>query len=291
MESLVRRELDFVYACALRQARFDSHLAQDITQAVFILLARKSGTFERKLRANVNLRDWLFVTTRYVAKNALKMAAPTTISRATRGGGACNARVGDSSDDRRSPSPLRDQLSPMIDEAIARLSSSDRAGVLLSFFDNKTYREVGMSLGVSEDAARKRVNRAIDKMRAFFASRGVAVDGAAGAVVFSAARATRRGSAGIGEFDSQWRVVGFIRSDNELPAGPRSEQDVHVREAETGGERDRRKRYRRRVERGAARASRRAEKPAVSRHAQLVRTGRTAIRRSRSSTMALRLSA
>ena len=48
--------------------------------------------------------------------------------------------------------PLRERLTPLIDEAVARLSSTDRAGVLLSFFDNKTYREVGETMGVSEEA-------------------------------------------------------------------------------------------------------------------------------------------
>ncbi|CAN5548372.1 hypothetical protein BH09PLA1_BH09PLA1_29470 [soil metagenome] len=178
LEVLVRRELDFVYSAALRQANWDSHLAEDITQAVFILLARKAG----KLRHDVILRDWLFVTTRYAAKNALKIEARRRYhehrAAAERETASRAAEI----------APLRDQLAPLIDEAVARLSSLDRAGVLLSFFDNKTYREVGESLGVSEEAARKRIGRAVEKMLSFFASRGVTID-SAGVAVSSALRA------------------------------------------------------------------------------------------------------
>lgn len=175
LETLIRRELDFVYSAAIRQARFDCHLAQDITQAVFILLARKAP----KLRDDVILRDWLFLTTRYAAKNALKLEARRRYHEQR----AAMERDRTTEE----PEPLRDQLMPLIDEAVARLNSTDRAGVLLSFFDNKTYREVGVTLGVSEEAARKRVGRAIEKMRAFFAARGVRVERAAGAIVVSSA--------------------------------------------------------------------------------------------------------
>ncbi|MBC8104946.1 MAG: sigma-70 family RNA polymerase sigma factor [Anaerolineae bacterium] len=184
LEALVRRELDFVYAAAVRQANFDRHLAQDITQAVFILLARKAG----KLRHDVILRDWLFVTTRYAARNALKIEARRRYHE--RRAAAERSHAIDSND----VAPLRERLAPLIDEAVARLSSADRAGVLLNFFDNKTYREVGEQLGVSEEAARKRVGRAIDKMRSFFAARGVTVDSAAGAVAVSSALRASAGS-------------------------------------------------------------------------------------------------
>jgi hypothetical protein len=88
------------------------------------------------------------------------------------------------------PEPAAPPLLPLLDEAIARLRGSERAGILLSFFDNKTYREVGQSLGVSEEAARKRVARAVQKLREFFASRGVAVPSAtAGSALATALQA------------------------------------------------------------------------------------------------------
>jgi RNA polymerase sigma factor (sigma-70 family) len=175
LEVLVRRELDFVYAAAVRQANWDRHLAEDITQAVFILLARKAG----QLRSGVILRDWLFVTTRYAVNNALKIEARRKFHE--RRAAMEKSAVSDAHE----ISPLRDRLISLIDEAVARLNTADRAGVLLSFFDNKTYREVGEALGVSEEAARKRVVRAIEKMRSFFASRGVTIDDANGVVAVS----------------------------------------------------------------------------------------------------------
>jgi RNA polymerase sigma factor (sigma-70 family) len=149
----------------MRQLQGNSHLAEDVTQAVFILLARKVAS----LRRDVVLREWLFITTRYAAKNALKMEARRRYHERH-----AAAQRQDLAATESSPQ----QMIPLLDEAIARLRSSERAGVLLSFFDNKTYREVGQTLGVSEEAARKRVARAVQKMRDFFVSRGVTVPSA-----------------------------------------------------------------------------------------------------------------
>ena len=167
-ELLVRRHIGFVYSSALRQVRARSgcaHLADDITQAVFILLANKATT----LRSDVMLRDWLFLTTRYAARNAMRADARRKHHEriaAARRAETIAAASGS----------LLDELSPMLDEGIASLRAADRRGVLMSFFDNLTFREVGRALGVSEDAARKRVARAVEKLRAFFDSRGIAVD-------------------------------------------------------------------------------------------------------------------
>jgi RNA polymerase sigma factor (sigma-70 family) len=163
MEQLVRRHIGFVYACALRQTSRDVHLAEDVTQAVFILLASKA----RSIGEGGMLRSWLFSTTRYAAANALKMQA----RRCYHERHAAAQRQDQASMMPSTPNPLL----PLLDEAIAHLGGTDRAGVLLSFFDNKTFREVGAALGVSEEAARKRVTRAVGKLRSFFASRGVTV--------------------------------------------------------------------------------------------------------------------
>ena len=168
MELIVRRHIGFVYASALRQVRArraTAHLADDITQAVFIVLAQKAS----KIRSDVMLRDWLFVTTRYAAKNALRMerrrAHHERIAAARRAEAIAPANE-----------TMLDQLSPLLDEGIASLGESERRGVLMSFFDDLPFREIGRAFGISEDAARKRVGRAVDKLRRFFVARGLTID-------------------------------------------------------------------------------------------------------------------
>jgi RNA polymerase sigma factor (sigma-70 family) len=172
LAELVRRNLPFVYGCAVRQVRDDVHLAEDVAQAVFILLATR-GARIRLSRPGATLQSWLFITTRFAAANALKMRARRRYHERHAAKRRAAAHDPTTRDD---PWP---SMAPLLDEAIARLSETDRSGVLLRFFSNKTFRQVGAALGMSEEAARKRVRRAVGKMRSFFASRGVAVSGGA----------------------------------------------------------------------------------------------------------------
>src|SRR5688572_17661076 len=107
MELLVRRHIGFVYSSALRQVR-NVHLAEDITQAVFIILSNKAD----KIRSDLMLRDWLFVTTRYAVKNALRSEARRRYHERT----AAARRSERVEDDQQSPLV---QLSPLLDEGIA----------------------------------------------------------------------------------------------------------------------------------------------------------------------------
>ena len=199
---LVRRHIGFVYASAVRQTRGDAHQAEDVTQAVFILLAQRADTIRLRPSARpgatASLQSWLFVTTRYAAANAIKMqsrrryherhaARQRTAERERDARQPVNAAgAGATGGDERDPWPA---LLPLLDEAVAGLSEPDRTGVLLSFFDNKTFREVGAAMGVSEEAARKRVGRAVEKLRGFFAARGVPVGSAAALCVSLTANA------------------------------------------------------------------------------------------------------
>jgi RNA polymerase sigma factor (sigma-70 family) len=159
-EELVSRRVGFVYAAALRQVR-DPHLAEEITQAVFVILAQKAG----RISDGTILTGWLFKTTRFTAIAQRR----ATVKRQQREQEA----LMQSELERTAPDPFWEQISPLLDEALAQLGEKDRQAVLLRFFDNKSLVEVGRYLGTGENTAGRRVARALDKLRRFFLKRGV----------------------------------------------------------------------------------------------------------------------
>ncbi|HEV8377741.1 MAG TPA: sigma-70 family RNA polymerase sigma factor [Tepidisphaeraceae bacterium] len=161
---VVSEHVDMVYSACLRQVG-DRHLAEEVTQAVFVILARKAGT----LGDHIVLAAWLHKTARYAALNALKIERRRRIH---------ERKAAEMAMELRNNGPGWVGLEPVLDEGIARLAENDRAAIMLRFFEKRSMADVGSALGVSEDAAGMRISRALDKLRSFFSRRGVAVTSA-----------------------------------------------------------------------------------------------------------------
>jgi RNA polymerase sigma factor (sigma-70 family) len=185
--ALVARYVNLVYSTALRFTG-NPHHAEEITQAVFIILARKAGG----LRRGTVLSGWLYQTARLTAANYLR----GEIRRQRREQEAYMQSTLNGSCDASSQETWS-QIAPLLDDAMGRLGETDRNVVVLHFFENKTAREVAAALKLTEAAAHKRVNRVLDKLRKFFSQRGVTLAAAAiaGAVSANSAHAAPVGLA------------------------------------------------------------------------------------------------
>jgi RNA polymerase sigma factor (sigma-70 family) len=170
---LVARHIDLVYSVALRVAGGDTYLAQDVTQTVFLDLARKAAS----LPQDAVLAGWLY---RHAWFTAAKMVR-TERRRQTREQTAMEMRALD--DNAGSPWEL---IAPHLDEGLNQLSASDRDAIVLRFFKQQDFRVIGAALGVSEDTAQKRVSRALEKLRGVLSKRGATLTAAALASVLTA---------------------------------------------------------------------------------------------------------
>ena len=159
---LVRRRIDFVYAVALRQVGGDAHLAQDAAQEVFLDLARKA----RSVAAGPALVSWLYTATRFAAAKVRRRQ--TRWLNREQEALTMNTILSDGTD------PEWETLRPVIDEAMHELGEQDRSALLLRYFENRPLAEVGTKLGLAENSARMRIDRALDKLRTRLAKRGIA---------------------------------------------------------------------------------------------------------------------
>ncbi len=163
---LAARYLDLVYSTAIRLTEGDTHLAEDVTQTVFVDLARLA----KGLSSEVRLGGWLHRHTCFVAAKALRSERRR------------QAREREAAKMNTPADPLESgmvQIAPLLDEAINELGSVDRTAVLLRFYERLDFRSVGEALGTSEAAAQKRVTRALEKLHLLLKHRGVTLSVAA----------------------------------------------------------------------------------------------------------------
>jgi RNA polymerase sigma factor (sigma-70 family) len=183
-EQLVKRYVDLVYSVALRRVNGASSLAQDVAQSVFTELARKASS----LPADVMLGGWLHRHTCFVAASTLR--GEQRRSEREKQAVEMNALYGTSDSEWK-------QLAPVLDDAIDQLAPADRVAIILRFFEQQDLRAIGTVLGATEDAAQKRVSRALEKLRTLLVARGVTLSIAALGTIL-ADQAVEAAPAGLG---------------------------------------------------------------------------------------------
>src|SRR5262245_61883092 len=161
---LLRRYVNLVYSAALRRVG-NPEQAEEITQAVFIILARKA----RSLSGKVILSGWLYRTTSLTAANLIRVEARRTRRE--------KEAMMQTSSEKNEADPWA-QIAPMLDNAMDHLNDADREAIVMRFFEGKTMQSVGDTYGISENAAKKRIYRGLETLRKFFSKRGVLLTGA-----------------------------------------------------------------------------------------------------------------
>jgi RNA polymerase sigma factor (sigma-70 family) len=157
---LVQRHIALVYSVALRFTRNPPD-AEDMVQAVFVILARKAA----ELVAGTILTGWLYETTRLTALQWLR-------NQGRRRHHEQEAHMQSTLDNPNADAVWR-QVEPLLEQAMSRLNRKDRTLLALRFYENRTGAETAAILGIGEWAARKRAERALEKLRSYFSERGV----------------------------------------------------------------------------------------------------------------------
>jgi RNA polymerase sigma factor (sigma-70 family) len=158
-EALVRRHIDMVYASAMRQIK-DSSTAEDITQAVFIVLSRRAG----RIGNPHLLAGWLLHVTRYCAADARKLAGRRRFH---------ERRAALMETAMEPPELTHAEISEQLDTHLASLSALDRTAIVLRCLEERPLSEVAKELNITEEAAKKRLNRALEKLRNNFSKSAV----------------------------------------------------------------------------------------------------------------------
>ena len=183
---IVRRHLDLVYSAARRQVRMPQS-AEEVAQSVFADLARDAGKISGTGVSPVSsLTPWLYAVTRRTAIDVVRKESRRRL----------REQIAVEMNNMDATQNDWRQIEPLLDDAMAALEETDRSAILLRYFENKSLREVGEALGASEDAAQKRVSRAVERLREFLAKHGVTV-GAGALVALVSANAVQAAPVGL----------------------------------------------------------------------------------------------
>jgi RNA polymerase sigma factor (sigma-70 family) len=165
---LVRRHVNLVYSAALRQVNGDEHSAKDVAQTVFADLARKASSLSRRQ----NLTGWLYTSAHFAAAKMVR-GENRRRDREEKFMREPNETAPDAIRAETFTEAGWEKLRPTLDDAMHELKETDREAILLRYFENQPFVQVGAKLGLNENAARMHVERALEKLRAIFAKRGI----------------------------------------------------------------------------------------------------------------------
>lgn len=171
--AVVHRYLPLVYRAALRRLNGDAHRAEDVTQMVFTALARNA----RSLARRSDLAGWLFTTTRYLAGRAIR----TEVRRHAR---EKEAHMTHSLTTEASPESALAPLHAVLDDVMIELNQVDRQVLLLRYHQGLRLAEIGVQLGLTDNAVQKRMERALDRLKDMLARRGISSTATAVALAF-----------------------------------------------------------------------------------------------------------
>jgi len=180
---LVRRHVDLVFSAAQRMV-CDAHLAEDVAQGVFVALAKNAG----QLTTRPVLSGWLHRTAQNIAAQTVRTETRRRV-REQESAAMSELLAAE-------PATHWQEIAPHLDAALGALSEPDRDAVMLRYFERKSAREIAQTLGISDEAAQKRVNRAVERLREGFSQLGVTV-GAAGLVGLITANAVQAAPVGL----------------------------------------------------------------------------------------------
>jgi len=168
---LVQRHVSLVYSAALRQVNGDAHLAQDVSQKVFTELGRRAAALFR----HPVLTGWLYTCSHYVAS---KVVRGERRRREREQEAQAMHEVSDTA-----TAVDWEEVQPVLDHVMHELKASEREVILMRYFENRRLADIARTLGLNEEAARKRVERALDRLRIFLSKRGITTTAALGAAL------------------------------------------------------------------------------------------------------------